>query len=140
MAINQDISLRIKAQEDELAALKANQIIAGSAVPIYTTTSQSFTGSVTFRGGAFIKTITFYSNKSGYQYMLFALKDFTQTSAVGMIGINHYCLFQLPQDGSSTIQMQFIAEASWKDGSSTTDTADFTFSITGFGEATGSFS
>lgn len=140
MAVNQDLALRIKSQEDELMALKANQIVAGSAVPIYTTTSSTFSGSVTFGGGAYSRTITFNSNKSGYQYMLFALKDFNQTSAVGMIGINHYCLFQLPQDGSSTIQMRFITEASWKDGSSTTDTANFTFSITGFGEATGTFS
>lgn len=135
MAIDEDI----KRQEDELAALKATQVIAGSKVPIKTSSSGNLSGSVTFNGGAFERTITF-NTTSGYHFMNFAVSSFNQTSEVGVVGVESFSLYVLPQDGSGSIRMKFVTNASWQQGTyPPAKTANFTYSITGFGDATGTF-
>lgn len=132
----------IKKQEDELIALKSTQVIAGSQLPIFKTSSGTQSGSIDVRGDwEFTRNITFRTT-AGYHFLDFSLDNFAQTSGNGEIRIGEMCVHQLPQDGSGVIQLKlFIRVGTYRSyPPPSTYVAGFTYSITAFGDATGTFS
>lgn len=132
----------IKRQEDELAALKATQITAGSQIPVYSSSSGTLSGSINWNTSrVFQRDITFRTT-AGYHFMEFSLSSFVQTSNVGYTYIGRFCVRQLPQDGSGVIRLKLRIEATSQQTypEPPSYTANFTYSIAAFGDATGTFS
>lgn len=132
----------IKKQEDELMSLKSTQITAGSQIPVFTSTSGTLSGSVDWNGtGSFQRDIVFKTTE-GYHFLDFVLSSFVQTSNVGYTYLGKQCLRQLPQDGSGVIRLKIRVDATHQQTYPTPPSyiANFNYSITAYGDATGTFS
>lgn len=130
------IDMDIKSQEDELKALKGVQIIAGSKVIVYTTTSQVFNVSVPRMGAGAERTVVF-TPSVGQNPHLISLSISNLSKVSGGVSLRTFSCYQLPQViGSTTISLRINF---YGVGGESDTPAVYSFRVNAFGDATGTF-
>lgn len=131
-----NIDEEVKSQENELMALKGTQVIAGSQVVVYSTTSQVFNITLSRWGAGVGKTVTFHAS-SGINPHLVLLSIASLSQVSGDVNLRIFSCYQEPQTiGGTTIKLKLHFY-----GTGTEDAAPavYSFRINAFGDTSGYF-